>query len=327
MTGADWGWRYLFRLALGLIFVFAALAKIGDPTMFAKEIHNFRMIPVSMENLMALTLPWIELVAGLGLILNLTPRSGIVVVTGLLIIFVVAIVAALIRNLDIECGCFGTADASSVGWVTLARDAGDAGHVLARFPQGEPRTGSLTRTLDRGPHPDRRDLRRWGIGGCHEHHGRGGSLITLPLLIFAGLPATVANGTNRVAITLQNIAAVAAFRKEGIPVQPRAWLLLVPCVGGAVVGANLAVDLDEALLRKIIGAVLLVMLIPLLRKRGSAGDASRVFPRIPGWGWVAYFFVGVYGGFIQAGIGYLFLFMLVGSADSTSCAPTPSRCS
>ena len=141
MNGATWGWRYLFRLALGLIFLFAALAKIDDPGLFAKEIHNFRMVPVAVENLMALSLPWIEILAGLALVLNIGPRSGTVVVTGLLVVFVVAIVAALARNLDIECGCFGTADASRVGWITLARDAGMLAMCWLGYPRGDGRTG------------------------------------------------------------------------------------------------------------------------------------------------------------------------------------------
>jgi putative oxidoreductase len=115
-------WRYLIRFALGALFIWAALAKIADVPGFVAEVHNFRMVPVALENIFAMTLPWIELIAGVALILNLAPRSGLIVLGGLLVVFFVAILSAIIRNLDISCGCFGTSDASRTGWITLIRD-------------------------------------------------------------------------------------------------------------------------------------------------------------------------------------------------------------
>jgi uncharacterized membrane protein YphA (DoxX/SURF4 family) len=115
-------WRYLLRFALGALFIWAALAKIADVPGFVAEVHNFRMVPVALENIFAMTLPWIELVAGIALIMNVAPRSGLIVLGGLLVVFFVAILAAIIRNLDISCGCFGTSDASQTGWITLLRD-------------------------------------------------------------------------------------------------------------------------------------------------------------------------------------------------------------
>lgn len=115
-------WRYLIRFALGALFIWAALAKIADVPGFVAEVHNFRMVPVALENIFAITLPWIELVAGVALIMNVAPRSGLIVLGGLLLVFFVAILSAIIRNLDIACGCFGTSDASRTGWITLIRD-------------------------------------------------------------------------------------------------------------------------------------------------------------------------------------------------------------
>ena len=86
--------------------------------------HNFRVLPIFAENVVALALPWIELVAALALILNIRARSGALVVTGLLAGFTVAIIVALVRGLDIECGCFGTSDASRVGLVKIAQNLG-----------------------------------------------------------------------------------------------------------------------------------------------------------------------------------------------------------
>ena len=93
-----------------------------------------------------------------------------------------------------------------------------------------------------------------------------GSLLTLPLLILLGLPANIANGTNRVGVLLQNVVAVATFRKRGALPLTGSWKLVLPSVVGAVVGAELAVDLDEELLRQTIGALMLVLLVVMLFK-------------------------------------------------------------
>ena len=137
-----------------------------------------------------------------------------------------------------------------------------------------------------------------------------GSLITLPILILLGLPANVANGTNRVGVLLQNVVAVATFRRRGALETAGTWKLVVPSVVGSVIGAALAVDLDEALLRRVIGALMLVMLAVMLFKpeRWIAAHAHRREPRllveVP-----LFFAIGVYGGFIQAGVG---IFLLAG---------------
>jgi uncharacterized membrane protein YphA (DoxX/SURF4 family) len=118
-----WDWRYGLRLIVGGIFIVAALPKIADPAGFARDIHNYRLLPFALENVFALTLPWIELLAGLGLVLNIAPRGSSLIIGGLLVVFLVAIAQAVVRNLDIDCGCFGTNDASKTGWLALLRDA------------------------------------------------------------------------------------------------------------------------------------------------------------------------------------------------------------
>ncbi len=112
------------QIVMGLVFAWAALAKLGDLRAFADQVHNFRMVPIFAENIVALSLPWIELVAALALILGIRARAGAVVVTGLLAAFTVAIIVALLRGLDIECGCFGTSDGSRVGLVKIAQNLG-----------------------------------------------------------------------------------------------------------------------------------------------------------------------------------------------------------
>jgi uncharacterized membrane protein YfcA len=137
-----------------------------------------------------------------------------------------------------------------------------------------------------------------------------GSLLTLPILILLGLPANVANGTNRVGVLLQNVVAVATFRRGGALELSGSWKLIVPALVGAVVGAELAVDLDEALLRRVIGALMVVLLaLMLLRpEHWIAEHAARREPRllveVP-----LFFAIGVYGGFIQVSVG---LFLLAG---------------
>jgi uncharacterized membrane protein YphA (DoxX/SURF4 family) len=114
----------LCQIGIGLLFAAAALAKLGDLHSFAEEVHNFRMMPVAIENVVAMTLPWIELVAALALILGIRPRSGALVAACMMAVFTVAVGVAMARGLDIECGCFGTADGTRVGLVKLLENSG-----------------------------------------------------------------------------------------------------------------------------------------------------------------------------------------------------------
>jgi uncharacterized membrane protein YphA (DoxX/SURF4 family) len=110
--------RYAVRSAqviVGVAMGWAALAKRGDLATFAHQVHNFRLLPVALENLVAMTLPWVELVAALSLVLGVRPRAGGVVTSALLAAFTLGVIAAVARGLDFECGCFGTSDASRVG--------------------------------------------------------------------------------------------------------------------------------------------------------------------------------------------------------------------
>jgi uncharacterized membrane protein YphA (DoxX/SURF4 family) len=112
------------QVVIGILFAWAALAKLGQLEAFATQVHNFRLVPVALENLVALTLPWIELLAALALILNVRARSGAVVVTALLTVFTVGVLQAMIRGLDFECGCFGTSDGTRVGMFKILQNLG-----------------------------------------------------------------------------------------------------------------------------------------------------------------------------------------------------------
>lgn len=136
----------------------------------------------------------------------------------------------------------------------------------------------------------------------------GGSLITLPVLIFMGLPGTIANGTNRIAILSQNIFAIGGFRSKGVTIPfPYAWYLGLASLAGGLIGAQLAVDIPDHLFKKILAIVMVGVVILTIRSQTKkrhvyAEDLSRKKQII---GACVFFFLGIYGGFIQAGIGFM----------------------
>ena len=138
----------------------------------------------------------------------------------------------------------------------------------------------------------------------------GGSLIALPVMIILGLPPGVANATNRVGVVLQSAVATWQFKREdALDTRMGLWLLLPTCLGSAL-GAALSVDIDEQLFRRVIGVVMILMLgVVLARpKRWLDGDGDRD-PKALWWQVPAFFAIGVYGGFLQAGVG---IFLLAG---------------
>ena len=140
-----------------------------------------------------------------------------------------------------------------------------------------------------------------------------GSLVTLPALIFLGLPAGLANGTNRVAILMQNIVAVSSFHGHRVLELRRGLVLAIPAILGSVIGARIAVGLDEEVLRRTIGALMLMMAIVILLRPKRWIEGREATARKPSR-WLAaglFFLVGMYGGFIQAGVGIFLLACLV----------------
>lgn len=141
----------------------------------------------------------------------------------------------------------------------------------------------------------------------------GGSTLALPLLMFIGLPANVANGTLRIAILLQNIVGVNTFRRKGVLDFNTDYKLAIPAVIGSIIGAFIAVEVDVVLLKKIIagvmiGMVLLVIFKPEVWVKEQA-ENSNSKPTI--FQYIIFFFIGIYGGFIQMGVGFLLLAGLV----------------
>lgn len=133
----------------------------------------------------------------------------------------------------------------------------------------------------------------------------GGSLITVPVLIFLGLPPAMANGTNRIAILSQNITSVSRFRKKGY-FSPKVGLILGATASlGAFVGSSIAVDLPGEIFNKILSVVMILVLIFTLlgKKKEGESDTIKNIPVLA----VVFFFVGIYGGFIQAGVGFIII--------------------
>jgi putative oxidoreductase len=109
----------LCRIAVGVVFVIASLSKTGDPAAFATQVHHFRLAPLALENLIAVLLPWVELLAGLALVLAVHARAGAWLALAMMTAFTAAVAIAMARHLDISCGCFGTLDATRVGTTKL----------------------------------------------------------------------------------------------------------------------------------------------------------------------------------------------------------------
>lgn len=119
------------QIALGAIFVAAALPKIADPPSFAHMIYNYRILPAQLINISALVMPWVEIVAGLALILGVWTRPARWIIGLMLVVFMVAISINLFRGNAIDCGCFDTASAGKSYderirdmWIVILRDAG-----------------------------------------------------------------------------------------------------------------------------------------------------------------------------------------------------------
>ena len=138
----------------------------------------------------------------------------------------------------------------------------------------------------------------------------GGSMLTLPLLMLLGLPPQVANGTNRVSIVLQSVSAVGSFRRAGAGDLGVSLRLSLPAVAGALLGAWLALLVSDAIFQGVLIAAMalasLMMLLPQPRLATQTLTPARITPTVH----LAMFVIGLYGGFIQVGVGVLFIAVL-----------------
>ena len=141
----------------------------------------------------------------------------------------------------------------------------------------------------------------------------GGSMLVVPFLIFLGFPPHVANATNRVAILLQNIVSTATFRQKKILNFKTDYPLLLPTTLGSILGAFTAVDIQAAVLQKMIGGLLVVMFFMILLDPNTwvKSNIEKAKARHPWVRFLIFLGIGFYGGFIQIGVGFFMLGGLV----------------
>ena len=96
----------ILRLVIGFSFIYAGVQKVSNPESFAISISNYKLLPISIINFLAITLPWLELISGLLLMLGFLAKENSIIIFTLLIIFNIAIIISMVRGLNIECGCF-----------------------------------------------------------------------------------------------------------------------------------------------------------------------------------------------------------------------------
>ena len=112
------------RWILGLTFIYASFHKIWSPAEFAKIVYGYDLFPHVLINLIAITIPFLELVAGLALIIGAYPRSAVIIINALLLAFITVLAINLIRGHEFDCGCFpaGQSGYSSSPKTTIVRD-------------------------------------------------------------------------------------------------------------------------------------------------------------------------------------------------------------
>ncbi len=140
--------------------------------------------------------------------------------------------------------------------------------------------------------------------------GGGGSLISMPVLIFMGLPSAVANGTNRVALMVQSLVAIGYFRQKGFFYPKLSVMLGIPAVLGSIVGAKFAISLSDEMFNKILALVMLAVLVLIIlrpEKKFLKEEREDFSPLRLAAAALVFFGVGFYGGFIQAGVGFVII--------------------
>jgi uncharacterized membrane protein YfcA len=141
----------------------------------------------------------------------------------------------------------------------------------------------------------------------------GGSVISLSVLMLMGLPAPVANGTNRIAIAIQTLTATTVFRRKKVLDLRKGTLLGIPAVIGSLIGAYIAIDINEAVFEKAFAVIMLIMIVFVFYnpKKLIEGKQELVDKRVTIVQWILFFILGLYGGFVHVGIGYFLLAALI----------------
>lgn len=117
------GFAMALRVTLGAVFIYAAIPKIVDPVAFAGSVAAYRILPYFWNYAAAAVLPFLELICGTLLILGIRVRTGAIIIAALNVVFMAALASAMVRGLDIDCGCFRQGGERTAPWVAFARDA------------------------------------------------------------------------------------------------------------------------------------------------------------------------------------------------------------
>ena len=138
------GWiSLLARLVLGGVLIAAGALKAGNPAHAAMAVRAYQVLPVTLANILGYALPWVEMGAGLALVIGVAVKATAIIGGGLMVVFIVAIAQAWARGLSIDCGCFGGGGAVAPGHTAYAqeilRDTGLTALAvyLFRFPHGK----------------------------------------------------------------------------------------------------------------------------------------------------------------------------------------------
>ncbi|WP_420388115.1 sulfite exporter TauE/SafE family protein [Roseivirga sp.] len=146
------------------------------------------------------------------------------------------------------------------------------------------------------------------IAGVINTLAGGGSLLTLPALIFLGLPPNVANATNRIGVFFNGLLSWKGYQSKGVKTEAYDIWLGVTSFIGAILGSYIAVDIKGDTFNKILAAVIVMIVAYMVfGKRVNSGEGIRTNRKSRIIGLVTFFFIGIYGGFIQAGVGYLII--------------------
>lgn len=145
------------------------------------------------------------------------------------------------------------------------------------------------------------------IAGIINVNAGGGSVLSLPMLLFLGLDGSVANGTNRIAILFQNITAIISFKNENHSKFKLSFKLALFTLPGAIIGAYSAINISNELFEKILAIIMIGVVITMILPKKSIIAVEELTKKQNFYVYLAMFGVGFYGGFIQVGVGFLLM--------------------
>lgn len=112
----------VLRLVVAALFLTSSITALADPVAFATDIDNYRMMPDALIGPMSVGMPLLELLLGLALVSGVHARGAALVASAMLVVFAIAMVQAIVRGIDLDCGCFGHVVETRVSWLTVARN-------------------------------------------------------------------------------------------------------------------------------------------------------------------------------------------------------------